>query len=91
MTVIRFLPDGGVRKLFETSDRLLGAIPRRASRIEVVTHDGPHFGRFYVEFSPLGPDYQFCLTRTFEDYGEAVAAEQAWLEEHWVLAGLPAS
>jgi len=88
--LIRFKPGGGVRKLFETGDRLrLGAIPRRASRVEVVTQDGPRFGQFFVDFSPLGEDYQFCLTRTFDDYGEAVHAEQVWLEQHWVMEGLP--
>lgn len=84
MAIIKFGKGGSVRKLFETSDReTFGAKPRRASRVEIV-ETGPQAGLFYVDFSPLGPAYQFCLTRTFADYGEAVQAEQAWLLENWI-------
>ena len=84
MPVIRFGPGGGVRKLFATTDRsVFGAIPRRASRVEVV-ECGPHQGNFHIELSPLGSQYQFCLVQTFADYAEAVQAEQDWLERNWI-------
>lgn len=82
--IIRFTKGGGVRKLFATPDReTFGAIPRRASRVEVV-EEGQPVGRFYVDFSPLGESFQFCLLATFDDYQEAVQAEQAWLTEFWI-------
>jgi hypothetical protein len=83
-TTIRFVRGGGVRKLFEPWDRTaFGAIPRRASRVEVV-EEGPQKGKFFVEMSPLGPNFQFCLTETFDDYADAVRAEQGWLTQHWI-------
>lgn len=89
-TLVRFLPGGGVRKLFETRDRdAYGAVPRRASRVEVVDDpNSPCYGKFHVDFSPLGPEYQFCLRQVFDDYQLAVQAEQEWLAQNWVLKGL---
>lgn len=88
--VTRYLPGGGVRKLFETRDRHVhGAVPRRGSRVEIVdAPDSAAHGRFFVDFSPLGPGYQCCLRETFEDYDDAVQAERAWILENWVLAPL---
>lgn len=84
ITIIRFTRGGGVRKLFQTGDRAtFGAIPRRASRVEVID-TGPHLGRFFVDFSPLGEDYQFCLAQPFDDYQDAVRAEQEFLIQKWI-------
>jgi hypothetical protein len=86
VTVIRFLPGGEMRKLFEPGDRQAygHAVPRRASRVEVIPV-GPHRGKFFVDFSLLGPDYQLCLAQPFDTHDEAVRAEQAWLLENWIL------
>lgn len=90
MTTIRFLPGGGVRKLFETEDRAaLGAVPKRASNVEVITTPGPNYGRFHVDFSVMGAGWELCLCKTFDDYAEAVRAEQEWLEWNWVLGPIP--
>ena len=79
-----YFPGGGLRKVFDTADRRrYGAVPRRASRVEVV-ESGPRSGQFYVDFSLLGQEYQLCLLNTYDDYAEAVAAEVAWLERHWI-------
>lgn len=88
----RYLKGGGVRKLFEARDRSVyagRAVPRRASRVEVIEEPGPSHGLFHVDFSPLGDDYRFCLARTFADYHEAVAAEQDWLVQNWIYSCLP--
>jgi len=83
--MIRFLKGGGVRKLFAAEDRsMFGAVPRRATRIEIVP-EGPNRGLFYIDCSPLGPEYQFCLTELFEDYKAAVRREEEWLTANWIL------
>jgi hypothetical protein len=88
VTRTAYLPGGGLRKIFETADRhRYGAVPRRASRVEVV-EGGPQTGRFYVDLSLLGEQYQLCLRQTFDDHDEAVAAEREWLTRHWIN-GLP--
>ncbi len=82
--VIHFGHGGSVRKLFDTADRqIYGAIPRRATHIKIV-ETGPKRGLFYIDCSPLGPAYQSCLTRLFEDYQEAVQYEQDWINQCWV-------
>jgi len=85
VTVIRFMPDGGVRKLFDREDRELypDSIPQRASRVEVI-QEGPQRGRFSVEFLPLPGLTPCCLTRTFEDHAEGVSAEQEYLRRNWL-------
>lgn len=86
---VRFLLGGDVRKLFSSADRATyGAVPRRASRVEAV-EAGPHRGRFHVDFSPLSLEHQLCLLETFTEHDEAVAAERAWLLEHWILETVP--
>ncbi len=84
-TTLRFLPGGACRAIWDDDFpfRDYGATPRRASRVEAVA-DGPHAGEFYVDFSPLGPAYQFCLGQTFARYRDAVAAEVAWLKANWL-------
>lgn len=96
MTLKRYFPTGETRALWDDAqagrERDGGAIPRRASHVLVV-EDGPHRGRFAVDFSPLAalcddPALAVCLPATFAAYGDAVRAEVAWLQGHWVLAGL---
>lgn len=91
----RYLPDGSTRVIWHDTvgdrERHHGAIPQRASRIEVIP-EGPQRGRFHVDFSLLaeatGDDsYRVCLVQTFERYDAANAAEVAWLEQNWVLCG----
>lgn len=81
--LIAFLPGGQVRKLFDPADRDLGALPRRASRVEVIDC-GPQRGLFHVDMTPLGSDHMYCLLQTHTDYAEAVRAEQAWLQRYWI-------
>jgi len=91
---VRYLPDGSIRSLWHDPladhRRAQGFVPRRASQVFAIA-DGPHAGRFAVDFSPLGESFQFCLTETFSRYGDAVKAEQAWLHTHWVAAPLDGS
>jgi hypothetical protein len=85
--VVRFLPGGQIRAIWTDNldlRKTYCAIPRRASRVEVV-EEGPHKGEFFVDMSPLGPQYQFCFTRTFCSHAEALRAEQEWLIQNWVL------
>ncbi len=93
----RYLPDGTTRAVWRDAvgpqERRHGVIPQRASRIEVIPV-GPQRGRFYVDFTPLaeatGNDtYRVCLLQTFESYSVANTTEVAWLEQNWVLSGLP--
>lgn len=73
------------------SARLRGAVPLRASRIEVIA-SGPSAGRFFVDFSLLAEsekrdDFAICLTKTFDSYTEAVATEVDWLKRNYLLGG----
>jgi hypothetical protein len=88
-----FRPDGDVRAVWDDSTargfRAAGVVPRRASRIEVIG-EGPAYGLFHVDFSPLADltgdeRYRVCLTRAFESYAEANRAEVEWLTGNWVL------
>jgi hypothetical protein len=85
MGLIRFLPGGGVRKLFAAVDRQTypGLIPQRASRVEVI-QEGPLRGRFSVEFLELPGLTPCCLVETFEDHAAGVRAEQTYLKEQWL-------
>lgn len=94
MTLLKaYHADGTVKAVWreEIADNLrdAGAIPQRASRVEVIT-EGPNRALFHVDFSPLfeitaNPTDGVCLTRTFKSYAAAVAAEVAWLEQNWVV------
>lgn len=69
-----------------------GAIPERASRIEVI-REGPFRGLFSVDFSLLAevtsdPRYAVCLVRPYAQYGDANKAEVEWLRRHF-LTGEP--
>lgn len=88
-----YRPDGVTRAVWRDhlgpGLRQAGAVPRRASRVEVI-EDGPHAGRFHVDLSLLadiaGTDrLRVCLTTTFDGYAAAVAAEVAFIERNWVL------
>lgn len=89
-----YRPTGEVRSIFtDTAAPLLrktGAFPQRASRVEVI-ETGPHRGLFYVDFSLLAdvthqPEHRVCLATPFASHKAAVAAEVAWIEQHWILS-----
>lgn len=89
-----YRPDGSTRGVWnETTapaSRKAGVIPQRASRVEVIL-DGQSRGNFHVDLTLLSeitgdPKLAVCLTRTFESYSEAVAAEVEFIEKNWVLA-----
>ena len=88
-----YRPDGSTRGVWTdataTASRKAGVIPRRASRVEVI-EDGPNRSKFHVDLTLLSeiandPKLAVCLTRTFESYAEAVAAEVRFIEQNWVI------
>lgn len=89
-TTKRYFPGGRTRALWRDDwaapARAHGVRPRRASQVFVV-ENGPAAGRFAVDFSLLGPDFQFCAAATFVRYDEAVRYEQRFIAEHWIGAG----
>lgn len=94
-TILRFLPSGQVRGIYTDEiplrQILPGVMPQRASRVEVIP-EGPHRGKFHVDFTLLAEmtgndDYRVCLARPFDSYKEAVAAEVEWLRVNYVLGG----
>lgn len=88
MESIAILDDGSIRKLFDPSDvSELGAYPKRASQVEGI-ETGAQRGRFYVDFSRLGPEYRYCLVETFASHEQAVAAERDWLRANWIEGSL---
>lgn len=71
--------------------RATGSRPKRASRVEVI-EDGPNSGRFGVDFTLLAEatgneKYRVCLTKAYDRYDEAVAAEVAWIRDNYLLEG----
>jgi len=90
--VIRYFPGGGLRKIYDPSDKKMHGIKgRRGSNIHIVDSPGSSCdGEYFVDFSVLGNGHQFCLAATFKVRDEAVRAELDWLEKNWVLQGLPA-
>lgn len=89
-----YRPDGTTRSLwsrpFAPVLRRHEVLPVRGSNV-IAIREGPHRGRFHVDFTPLadasGDDrYRVCLTETFDVHEDAVAAERAWLLQNWVLA-----
>lgn len=91
LKTIRYYPGGGLRKIYEPSDkRLHGLVGRRGSNIHIVDAPGKEFdGEYLVDFSALGDSYQFCMLKTFKIRDNAVKAELDWLRKNWILEGLP--
>lgn len=87
---VRIDSKGRIRKLSDPvfDRKVFRAIPRRASRVEVVEEPGPSYGRFYVDFSLLGEAWQFCLASTFDTHEEAVAAERKFLVANYIVQPL---
>jgi hypothetical protein len=72
-------PGGAIRCIYdEASDLAVLGSPTitRASHIEP-----DHQGRWWADLSPVGGP----VLRDFATRGEALAAEQAWLEAHWLI------
>jgi hypothetical protein len=88
-TVIRISADGVIRAMPGDADgeKLLQDIgcpaPTRASHIEPVPRSDPWL--WYVDMSPLGRDYQFCLWPPYPSREAALAAEHAWIKQHWLV------
>lgn len=82
-TVIRFGKGGRVRAIHHDDYVLPGGRTRRASHVEPIP-SGPNAGLWYVDMSPLGPQYQYCLWPPFETRREALDAETSHLEEVWI-------
>jgi len=57
-----------------------GAPTRRASHVEPI-ESGIHIGKWYVDMSPLGEGYQYCLMIPFVTRGEALEAEVDHLQD----------
>jgi hypothetical protein len=58
-----------------------------------VIQDGRNRGKFYVDLTLLSeitgnPEFAVCLTKTFDSYAAAVAAEVKFIEHNWVLEGV---
>jgi hypothetical protein len=86
---ISFSPREGVRAVYTDSFpfALLGYNPPvRASHVEAIT-SGPCAWQWSVDLSPLGEGFQFCLWPPYTSYTEAVAAEVAYINQHWVRYG----
>ena len=90
--IAAYRPDGSRRGIFRRESsglfRSAGQRPARASRVEVLPNDPD--GRFHVDFGPLADltgdeRFRVCLTQLFPEYEDAVAAEVAWLEKHYVV------
>lgn len=89
-----YRPDGSTRGIWTDTTaagfRKAGAMPRRASRVEVIEDPGPNQGRFHVDFTPISviagdPKLEVCLVNPFDSYTAAVMAEVIWLERNWVV------
>ena len=87
-TIINFEPDGSIRGLpaDEAGAQLLQALrcpaPKRASHVEPIPNSYPW--RWFVDMSPLGEAYQFCLWPACSSREEALEAEHAWLVRYWL-------
>jgi hypothetical protein len=53
---------------------------RRMSNVEPV-EAGPNTGRWYVDFSPMGEKYQYCLAELFLRREDALVAEHQIVTE----------
>ena len=96
MAIRRYMPDGSVRAVWPKANagvlRDVG-VPVRAGQILVVAEPGPHAGFFYADLSPLADltgDYhhRVCLYPPLPEYAQANAAEEAYVQRHYVLEGL---
>ncbi len=91
----RYMPDGSVRAVWpKTGADLLRGVgtPVRAGQILVV-EAGPWAGFFYADLSPLADlttddRHRVCLYPPQSDYSAANAAEEAYVQRHYVLEGL---
>jgi hypothetical protein len=81
-TVMHIRP-GRLRMIHHDDYTPSGAVPRRASRVEPI-QDGPDRGKWMVDMSPLGPEFQYCLWPPYDTRRAALAAETTHLEEVWI-------
>lgn len=85
--LIHVRPGGEVRTVHDDNYDFAAAhgqsVPRRASHVEPVP-DGPRAGQWFVDFTPLGTEFQYCLWPTFVRRDHALAAEVKHLQESWL-------
>lgn len=57
--------------------------PRRASHVEPI-QSGPNAGWWYVDMSPLGETFGYCLWPPLQTRKEALAVEVDHVQRRWV-------
>ena len=78
------LRNGSVRAIHHDDYAdILGGITQRASHVEPITN-GPCVGLWFVDMSPLGDEFGYCLWPPFERRDIALQAEHDHIEEHWL-------
>ena len=85
---IRFRADGSARTIYsdQHADFLRGIgfmPPTRASHIEPI-ESGPDAWQWYVDLTPLGEDYAFCLWPPSPSREAALQAERDYIQKNWV-------
>jgi len=64
--------------------------PRRASHVEPIS-SGPSAWNWYVDLSPLGEEWQFCLWPPKPSREAAMKAEVVYLEANWMKTNIDIS
>ena len=85
--IMRISPGGEIRAIYDDTYPFTeihgGEPPVRASHVEPI-QTGPNAGKWFVDMSPLGEEYQYCLWPPFEKRAEALAAEHDHIVKHWL-------
>lgn len=84
-TVMRVSPTS-LRMIHHDDYPVAGAVPRRASHVEPI-QSGRDAGKWSVDMSPLGPEFEYSLWPPYATRREALAAETTHLEEVWIREG----
>lgn len=58
--------------------------PTRHSHVEMIT-SGPYAWQWYVDFSPAGEKYQFCLWPPSATRDQALFDEQEHIKKTWLV------
>ena len=86
---IRINPDGSREAIYsDHTSHIVGGEIRRASNVEPIT-TGPFAGQWFIDFSPLGEPYRFCMLKTFPKRQEALAEEVRQLTAFYFLRKEP--
>jgi hypothetical protein len=89
-TKMRISARHGIRAIHDDHvdlNRMLGRrpVPRRASHVEPI-QEGPNAGLWYVDMSPLGESYRYCLWPAFGSRQAALEEEHNHIVQHWIQA-----